>query len=76
MAVVKMGQIKSTVVKALAYISRPDATNEGLWVSTNAAVIDPSNFKAVARRFAATVERVGITAPRKGSVLAQRATGT
>ena len=41
MAIVKIGQIKSTPAKALAYISRPDATQDGLWVSTNAAVIDP-----------------------------------
>lgn len=50
MAVVKMGQIKCTVVKALAYLSRPDATSDALWVSTNAAVIDPGDFKAVARQ--------------------------
>jgi len=70
MAVVKMGQIKSTVAKALAYIARPDATSDGLWVSTNAAVIDPSDFKAVARQFSDTAERVGVSAPRAGSVLA------
>lgn len=70
MAVVKMGQIKSTVAKALAYIARPDATSDGLWVSTNAAVIDPGDFKAIARQFSDTVERVGVSAPRAGSVLA------
>lgn len=71
MAVVKMGQIKSTPAKALAYISRPDATAEGVWVSTNAdTIIDPSDFKAVARQFAQTVEKVGVSKPREGSVLA------
>ncbi|ODA91115.1 hypothetical protein ATY41_06930 [Leifsonia xyli subsp. xyli] len=65
-----MGQIKSTVEKALAYISRPDATSDGLWVSTSAAVINPSDFKAVAREFERTARRKAITAPRKGSVLA------
>lgn len=71
MAVVKMGQIKSTPAKALAYISRPDATSDGVWVSTNAdTIIDPSDFKAVARQFADTVEQVGVSAPREGSVLA------
>lgn len=70
MAVVKMGQIKSTPAKALAYIARPDATSDGLWVSTNAAVIDPGDFKAVAQQFAATAARVGVSAPREGSVLA------
>lgn len=70
MAVVKMGQIKSTPAKALAYIARPDATSDGLWVSTNAAVIDPGDFKAIARQFADTAERVGVSKPRQGSVLA------
>lgn len=71
MAVVKMGQIKSTPAKALAYISRPDATSDGVWVSTNAeTIIDPSDFKAVARQFATTAEAVGIAKPREGSVLA------
>lgn len=70
MAVVKMGQIKSTPSKALAYIARPDATSDGLWVSTNAAVIDPGDFKAIARQFADTAERVGVSKPRQGSVLA------
>lgn len=71
MAVVKMGQIKTTPAKALAYISRPDATSDGVWVSTNAdTIIDPSDFKAVARQFAQTVETVGVSKPREGSVLA------
>ncbi len=71
MAVVKMGQIKTTPAKALAYISRPDATSDGLWVSTNAdTIIDPADFRAVARQFADTAERVGVSAPREGSVLA------
>lgn len=71
MAVVKMGQIKSTPAKALAYISRPDATADGLWVSTNAdTVIDPSDFRAVARQFSDTAERVGVTEHREGLVLA------
>lgn len=71
MAVVKMGQIKSTPAKALAYISRPDATSDGVWVSTNAdTIIDPSDFKAVARQFAHTAETVGVSKPREGSVLA------
>lgn len=70
MAVVKMGQIKTSLPKALAYITRPDATNEGLWVSTNAAVIDPSDWKAVARQMASTTERVGVSKSRDGRVLA------
>lgn len=70
MAVVKMGQIKTTPAKALAYITRPDATQDGVWVSTNAAVIDPGDWRAVARQFAATSERIGVTSQREGSVLA------
>lgn len=70
MAIVKMGQIKTTPAKALAYISRPDATQDGLWVSTNAAVADPANWRAVAHQFTATSERVGVTSQREGSVLA------
>jgi type IV secretory pathway VirD2 relaxase len=71
MAVVKMGQIKSTPAKALAYIARPDATADGVWVSTNAdTIIDPSDFKAVARQFEQTAQRVGVSKAREGSVLA------
>ena len=70
MAVVKMGQIKTTPAKALAYITRPDATQDGVWVSTNAAVIDPGDWRAVARQFTDTSERVGVTSQREGSVLA------
>jgi hypothetical protein len=70
MAVVKMGQIKTTPAKALAYITRPDATQDGLWVSTNAAVIDPGDWRAIARQFTDTSERVGVTSQREGSVLA------
>lgn len=70
MAVVKIGQIKTTPAKALAYISRPDATQDGLWISTNAAVVDPANWRAVAHQFTATSERVGVTRRREGSVLA------
>ncbi|MFC7582268.1 relaxase/mobilization nuclease domain-containing protein [Schaalia naturae] len=70
MAIVKMGQIKTTPAKALAYISRPDATQDGLWVSTNAAVVDPASWRAVAHQFEATSERVGVTSQREGSVLA------
>lgn len=71
MAVVKMGQIKSTPAKALAYISRPDATADGVWVSTNAdTIIDPSDFKAVARQFEQTAQRVGVSKAREGGVLA------
>lgn len=70
MAVVKMGQIKASLPKALAYITRPDATNDGLWVSTNAAVIDPSDWKAVAHQMASTAERVGVSKNRDGGVLA------
>lgn len=71
MAIVKIGQIKSTPAKALAYISRPDATQDGLWISTNAAVIDPSDWRAIARQFDATNKTVSVTRARKGSVLAQ-----
>lgn len=71
MAVVTIHQIKSTPAKALAYISRPDATNQGLWVSSNAyGVIDASDYTAVAKQFQRTVVAVGVTSPREGSVLA------
>lgn len=70
MAVVKIGQIKSTPAKAIAYISRGSATNEGLYVSTNAAVIDPSDSAAIAAQFAETRARVGVSSDRPGSVLA------
>lgn len=69
MAYVKMGQIKSTLGKALAYIARDDATQGGVFVSTNAAVIDPSDHNAVAAMMADTSERTGRGA-RQGSVLA------
>lgn len=70
MATVKIGQIKSTPAKALAYIARDEATMNGLYVSTNAAVIDPSDDAAVARAMAETTHAVGRTRPREGSVLA------
>lgn len=69
MAYVKMGQIKSTLGKALAYIARDDATQGGVYVSTNAAVIDPSDHNAVAAMMADTSERTG-RGSRQGSVLA------
>lgn len=65
-----MGQIKSTPAKAIAYIARGEATRDGLYVSTNAAVIDPSDSAAIARAMADTSARVGVTKPRDGSVLA------
>lgn len=70
MATVKMGQIKSTPAKALAYIARGSATMDGLYVSTNAAVIDPSDHVAVARAMGETSRAVGRSVPRAGSVLA------
>ncbi|MBW3069625.1 relaxase/mobilization nuclease domain-containing protein [Actinomyces sp. 594] len=70
MAVVKMWQIKQTLAKGIAYITRPDATQDGTWVSTNTAVIDPGDWRAIARQFAATHERVGVSSQRDGSVLA------
>lgn len=69
MATVKVGQIKSTVSKAVAYIVRDDATRGGLYVSTNAAVLDSSDHVAIAAQFAATRERFGVQ-ERKGEVLA------
>ncbi|RAE72062.1 hypothetical protein DN540_32270, partial [Burkholderia multivorans] len=69
MAYVKMGQIKSTLGKALAYIARDDATQGGVFVSTNAAVIDPSDHNAVAAMMTDTSEQMG-PASRRGSVLA------
>lgn len=69
MAYVKMGQIKSTLGKALAYISRDEATQGGVFVSTNAAVIDPSDHNAVAAMMTDTSERSG-RGNRQGSVLA------
>ena len=65
-----MGQIKATLAKAIAYISRDDATNQGLYVSTNTAVVDPSDWRAVTNAMQATAERVGVSKPREGSVLA------
>lgn len=70
MAVVKMGQIKHTPAKALAYIARDDATRNGMLVSTNTAVIDPSDWRAVANAMGETSARMGVTTPREGSVLA------
>lgn len=70
MAYVKIGQIKSTPARAIKYITRPDATNDGLLVSTNAAVIDPSDWSAIASAMGETTRRVGKTEPREGSVLA------
>ena len=70
MAYVKMGQIKSTPAKAIKYIVRDDATMDGLFVSTNAAVIDPSDHAAIAQAMGETTQRVGKTKPRNGSVLA------
>lgn len=69
MTTLKVGQIKVSVSKALAYIVRDDATRDGLLVSTNAAVIDPSDWRALAREFAATAEQ-GVSSARAGSVLA------
>lgn len=70
MAVVKMGQIKVTPGKAIAYITRPDATADGLWVSTNAAVIDPADHAAIAAAFDRTVRDKGVSKPREGAVAA------
>lgn len=70
MATVKMGQIKATLSKAIAYISRDDATSNGLYVSTNAAVLDPSDWRAVTAQMLDTANRVGVTKHREGSVLA------
>lgn len=70
MAYVKVGQIKATLAKSVAYITRPDATSEGLWVSTNTANVDPADFKAIARSFTETAERVGVSKPGKNAVLA------
>src|SRR5699024_5956419 len=39
-------------------------------VSTNAAVIDPSDHAAIAQAMGETSRRVGVTQPREGSVLA------
>ena len=69
-AYVKVGQIKATLAKSVAYITRPDATSDGIWVSTNTANVDPADFKGIARAFADTVERVGVSSAREGSVLA------
>lgn len=70
MATVKMGQIKATLGKAIAYIARDDATTNGLYVSTNTAVLDPSDWRAVTAQMLDTANRVGVTKPRDGSVLA------
>lgn len=70
MAYVKIGQIKATPAKAIKYIVRDDATNDGLFVSTNTAVIDPSDHVAIAQAMGATTQRVGVSRPRVGSVLA------
>lgn len=59
MAYVKMGQIKATLGKALAYIARDDATQGGAFVSTNAAVLDPSDAASVAAMMDDTTSRTG-----------------
>ncbi|MGO2520381.1 MAG: relaxase/mobilization nuclease domain-containing protein [Microbacterium sp.] len=69
MAYVKVGQIKATLAKSVAYITRPDATSDGLWVSTNTANVNPADFKAIARSFAETAERVGVSVPGPNAVL-------
>ncbi len=69
MTTLKVIQIKNSVPKALAYITRADATQDGLLVSTNAAVIDPSDWRALAKAFAHTADQ-GVTRDREGSVLA------
>lgn len=69
MAYVKMHQIKATVGRAIKYISRTDATQDGRLVTTNAAVIDPTDWRAVEAQFMAThAEKQG--PGRKGEVLA------
>lgn len=69
MAYVKMHQIKATVGRAIKYVTREDATAGGLFVSTNAAVVDPSDWRAIEAEFLATHARqVGRGV--KGSVLA------
>lgn len=69
MAYVKMGQIKATLGKALAYIARDDATQGGVFVSSNAAVLDPSDAASVAAMMEDTTARTGRT-PGPNAVLA------
>ncbi|UAJ81716.1 relaxase/mobilization nuclease domain-containing protein (plasmid) [Leifsonia sp. ZF2019] len=70
MPVIKMWQIKRGLAKALERASDPQLTGGGLWISVNAAVIDPSNIAAIVQQFGETVQSVGVTRPRTNSVAA------
>ena len=65
MATVKMKQIKKTVAKAIDYIIRKDATQNGLYVSSNFTVAPTG--KEVARQFYITAQNKGTG---RGTVLA------
>lgn len=65
-----MWQIRMGLVDSIRYIVRDSATLDGRLVSTNAAVIDPSDAKAVGSAMAATTASVGRSRCLPGSVLA------
>lgn len=69
MAYVRMHQVKATVGRAIKYVTREDATLGGQLVSTNTAVIDPNDWRAIENEFLATRERQ-VSKGTKGSVLA------
>lgn len=64
-----MHQIKATIGKAIQYVTRDDATLGGALVSTNTAVIDPNDWKAIETQFKATAD-AQVSRGRKGDVLA------
>lgn len=69
MAYVRMHQIKTTVGRAIKYITRESATVGGQFISTNAAVIDPGDWRAIETEFVAT-RASQVSRGAKGSVLA------
>ncbi len=69
MAYVKMHQIKATVGKAIQYVTRDDATMGGMLVSTNTAVVDPNDWRAIEAQFRATAD-TQVSLGAKGDVLA------
>lgn len=49
---------------------RDEVTRRGLWVSTNAAVIDPSDYLAVAGEVWRTTSQLAVRSPQTGTVQA------
>lgn len=69
MAYVKVGQIKTTLAKAVAYITNPDKTMDYKLVSTTASR-DVRDSKGIANAFIRNVERTKGGAHRPNAVLA------